>query len=120
MKSLEDFLDKVRQKDPVEFEETIGMIDSHYQIHPVRFTNGVPGDQVVSDPGVNLGSLKIFSFACLHGLDAEQTLNLFGKFYREDVLLCPEGHDHPNIRTFIRYGWDGVRFDGTSIEALQS
>ncbi len=44
------------------------------------------------------------------------TLNLFGAFYREDVLKNPEGTDHQNIRNFIEFGWDGIAFEGEALK----
>jgi hypothetical protein len=42
-------------------------------------------------------------------------LNCFGEYYRTDVLQHPDAIDHQNIRNFIRFGWDGVRFDGAAL-----
>ena len=45
------------------------------------------------------------------------TLQLFGRFYREDVLKNPSGDDHGNIRNFMKSGWDGVAFpDGLALK----
>lgn len=112
------FLDRVRSGHPVEFDETISLIDHHYRFTPRRFTNGDGEDRVVSEPGVNNGSLKIFTFASQHCLSEPETLQLFGKFYREDVLPNPEGQDHRNIRAFMKFGWRGVEFDGQALELL--
>ena len=113
-----EFIDRGKSGQPVEFDETIALIDQNYRFSPCRFTNGEGEDLVVSEPGVNNGSLKIFSFASQHCLSEIQTLQLFGKFYREDVLPHPEGHDHRNIRAFMKFGWRGVHFDGTALVAL--
>lgn len=115
---ITDFLDRVKSGQPVEFEETIALIDQNYRFTPCRFTNGVGEAQVVSEPGVNTGSLKILTFASQFCLNEAQTLALFGKFYREDVLPHPEGQDHRNIRAFMQFGWRGVQFDGESLEAI--
>ena len=114
---LELFLQRVRSGDAIEFDETISLIDLHYRYVPMRFTNGVGTDQVVSEAGTNVGSLKIFSFASEQCLTEAQTLQLFGKYYRDDVLGHPEGNDHQNIRTFIRHGWSGIHFDGHALVA---
>lgn len=58
-----------------------------------------------------------FSFAKLNQLSKDETLALFGDFYRTDVLQNPEGTDHQNIRNFMVSGWDGISFEG---EALKS
>ena len=55
------------------------------------------------------------SFARLAGLTPDQTLALFGAFYRDDVLGHPDGSDHQNIRNFIKDGWDGIRFEGDAL-----
>jgi hypothetical protein len=56
----------------------------------------------------NVGSAKLLSFGVLAGLSKEETLALFGGYYR-DVLATPDGDDHPNIRNFMKSGWDGVK-----------
>ena len=60
--------------------------------------------------------LSKFSFAKQINLSKEQTLTLFGEFYREDVLNNPNGTDHQNIRNFIESGWDGISFDGEALK----
>jgi hypothetical protein len=97
----------------VEFDQVIDVIDSSYEYTPTYFTNGQGHDVVNNQSGSNEGSCKIFSFATLHGLNEQETLACFGKYYREDVLNHPEGSDHANIRTFIRHGWSGIQFEGT-------
>lgn len=115
---IHEFLRQIKSGHPPEFDQTIALIDRHYRFIPCRFTNGEGMDRVESDPGVNNGSLKIFTFASIHCLDAGETLSLFGKFYREDVLPHPEGQDHRNIRAFMRSGWRGIQFDGNALEPL--
>ena len=46
----------------------------------------------------------------MHNFDSKQTLNCFGDYYRVDVLQNPDDEDHSNIRTFIKYGTQGIRF----------
>ncbi|SHH60057.1 HopJ type III effector protein [Chryseobacterium oranimense] len=96
----------------IQFKEVISYIDEHFDFTPTSFKNG----DTVNEAGQNNGSCKVFSFAKLQGLPKEQTLPLFGEFYREDVLKNPDGADHQNIRNFMKYGWDGISFEG---EALQ-
>jgi hypothetical protein len=112
------FLDRIKSGDLVEYDETIALIDRYYQFTPQTLINGEGKEQVVSDPGVNNGSLKIFSFASEHCLSEAETLQLFGKFYREDVLANPDGQDHRNIRAFMKFGWRGVQFDGEALKRL--
>ncbi len=96
----------------IQFNEVIAYIDTHYDFTPAKFTNG----DAVNEENQNNGSCKIFSFARLNQLTEEETLSLFGDFYREDVLKNPEGTDHRNIRNFMKTGWDGISFEK---EALQ-
>lgn len=99
------------QPDSVSFNEVIGLINDNYLYTPTRFINGIATDQEVNEAGSNEGSCKIFAFAKLNGLDAQQTLACFGDYYRKDVLANPSGEDHANIRTFMRHGWAGITFD---------
>jgi hypothetical protein len=95
----------------ITFSEVIAHIDAHYDFTPTRFTNGT----AVNEAGQNNGSCKIFSFAKLRGLTQDQTLVLFGDYYRVDVLGNPDGTDHQNIRNFILHGWEGTQFDGEAL-----
>lgn len=105
-------LEKI-QHDPrsITFQEVIAYIDSTYEFTPTRFSNG----HTINDAGQNNGSCKIFSFAQLLNLTQNQTLELFGDYYRVDVLGNPEGTDHQNIRNFMKTGWEGVQFDGQAL-----
>lgn len=109
------FLERVARGDTIEFKETLGLIDASYQYQPVRFRNGLGEHCLISEPGTNEGSLKIFSFAQMHGLGALDTLKLFGHYYREDVLNDPDGTGHPNIRNFMESGWEGIVFEGVAL-----
>lgn len=95
----------------IDFKEVIAYIDGHYDFTPTKFTNG----NMVNKAGENNGSCKIFSFAKLKGLSKEETLALFGDFYRTDVLKNPEAADHQNIRNFQQYGWEGIVFEGKAL-----
>src|SRR5690606_3389133 len=92
----------------ITFKDVIAYIDGHYHFTPTKFTNG----NAVNEAGQNNGSCKVFSFAKLKGLNEEETLALFGDFYRTDVLENPEGKDHQNIRNFMQSGWNGIAFEG--------
>ncbi|MFC6268468.1 HopJ type III effector protein [Frigoriflavimonas asaccharolytica] len=96
----------------IDFSYVIAYIDEHYNFAPTKFTNG----NLTNEENQNNGSCKIFSFAKLQNLSKEETLALFGAFYREDVLKNLEGNDHQNIRNFMEFGWEGISFEG---EALQ-
>lgn len=97
----------------IDFKEVINFIDENYDFTPTKFNNG----EAVNEANQNNGSCKVFSFAKLNALSKDETLALFGDFYRIDVLQNPEGTDHQNIRNFIEFGWDGISFEG---EALKS
>ncbi len=113
---LNEFLDKVKNHEPVSFNETIAVIAENYHYTPSTFSNGLGEQQVVNIAGTNEGSCKIFAFALLHGLTEQQTLNLFDDYYRQDVLNAPDGTSHANIRNFMRFGWTGIQF---ATQALQ-
>ena len=114
--SIDTLLGKVRSGQRVSFQETIATIAEHYRYEPIRFLNGVGDDCVVNEAGTNEGSCKIFYFAKLHELTPEQTLSLFGNYYWEDVLGYPDRSDHANIRTFMKYGWQGIRYAGEALK----
>lgn len=97
----------------ISFSEVISYIDENFSFSPTRFTNG----KTINEANQNNGSCKIFSFAKLQNLAREQTLNLFGDYYRKDVLGNPEGTDHQNIRNFMVSGWEGIAFDGDALQA---
>jgi HopJ type III effector protein len=108
--TIEKFLAKITKDEPVSFHETIIIITENYYYQPTEFSNGLNGDILVNPAGTNEGSCKIFAFAKLHHQSQQQTLSLFGDFYRTDVLPNPNGTDHQNIRNFMQYGWEGIRF----------
>lgn len=97
----------------INFPDVISHIDAHYQFTPTAFQNG----DTYNAANQNNGSCKVFSFAKLLQLSKEQTLLLFGDYYRKDVLQNPEGTDHQNIRNFIKFGWDGIKFEGEALTA---
>ena len=115
--SLASFLEKVKNNENVGFDETIAVITENYQYQPTEFSNGLNEQLSVNQAGTNEGSCKIFAFAQLHRLDQQQTLNLFGDYYRVDVLNDPNGTGHQNIRNFMQYGWDGISFKGSALTA---
>ncbi|MDD4963255.1 MAG: HopJ type III effector protein [Gallionella sp.] len=99
--------------DRVNFADTIAVIDAQYDFTPTAFRNG----ELDNAAGQNNGSCKVFSFAKLHQLTPQQTLHCFGSYYRDDVLQHPEATDHQNIRNFMKFGWDGVVFQGAALAA---
>jgi hypothetical protein len=112
---LTTFLQKVQNRQPISFDETMAMIEAYYHYQPTEFSNGLGEDKLISLAGVNQGSCKIFAFAQLQQLSPEQTLNLFGDYYYRDVLKNPDGTDHQNIRNFIKYGWAGICFQNQAL-----
>lgn len=115
--SLASFLEKAKNNAPVSFDETIAIISEYYHYQPTEFCNGLDEHLLVNPAGTNEGSCKIFAFAQIHRLDRQQTLNLFGDYYRLDVLNDPNSADHQNIRNFMHYGWDGIHFNGAALTA---
>lgn len=102
------FIDKIKTlPEQISFDEVISYIDEHYHFSPTAFKNG----ETYNEANQNNGSCKIFSFAKKLNLTQEQTLQLFGDFYRKDVLENPNNTDHQNIRNFIKFGWDGIFFE---------
>lgn len=115
--SLASFIEKITNNDPVSFDETIAVITENYHYQPTEFCNGLNEQLLVNQAGTNEGSCKIFAFAQLNRLDQQQTLNLFGDYYRLDVLNDPNGTGHQNIRNFMQYGWKGIGFNGVALTA---
>jgi hypothetical protein len=110
--TLDDFLERlITQPESIEFEQTMQVIEESYDFQPTAFTN----DSNINEKGTNEGSCKIFAFAELNNLDNNQTLNCFGKYYREDVLLHPENNDHGNIRQFMKTGLDAIEFENPAL-----
>lgn len=95
----------------ISFTGVIAYIDENFDFTPTKFTNG----ETVNEANQNNGSCKVFSFAQLHQLSKDETLALFGDFYRTDVLQNPNGDDHQNIRNFMKFGWDGISFEGEAL-----
>lgn len=112
--TLADLLDRLKRAE-ADFEDVIAYVNAHYDYTPTRFTNGVGADPVVNEAGKNEGSCRLFALARLHRLPVEDTVQLFGRFYREDVLQHPDRSDHANIRRFLVDGWEGIRFDGEAL-----
>jgi hypothetical protein len=106
------FIQLSTEPETISFEQSIALIDALYDFTPSRFTNGA----LSNAEGENNGSCKILAFGLLHQLSEPQTLHLFGDYYRS-VLNTPTAQDHPNIRNFIRTGWDGVAFDQPVLHA---
>jgi len=112
--TLESFLQKLKSTpESIDFNDTMGVIDSLYVFTPTSFKNG----DLVNEAGQNSGSCKLFSFARIHSLTQEETLSCFGSYYRDDVVGFPENSDHQNIRNFMKTGWLGIKFDSEPLKA---
>ena len=110
--ALNTFLQRLREApESVAFNDTIAVIDAHYDFTPTAFSNGA----LRSEAGQNNGSCKIFSFAKAQQLTPQLTLACFGDYYRKDVLGHPDGTDHQNIRNFMQSGWAGISFEGVAL-----
>lgn len=101
----------------VQFDQIQQLIAAHFDYTPCAFDNGIGDDRVRNAAGSNEGSCRLFAFARAQGFDETQTLHCFGHFYRDHVLGNPAGSDHANIRTFMRHGWAGIRFQGEALTA---
>ncbi|MEH6650144.1 MAG: HopJ type III effector protein [Motiliproteus sp.] len=115
--SLIQFLNSARAIEPIEFTDVMAMINAQYRYTPTAFSNGVGEKRQQNAAGQNEGSCKLLAFAKLHQLNKEQTLNLFGQYYHQEVLQDPAGSSHMNIRAFMADGWDGVSFDTEPLAA---
>ncbi len=110
---LNEFLKKLDETpDCIGFNNTMAVIEAHYDFTPTAFANGATRNEA----GQNNGSCKLFSFAKLNALSPQQTLACFGDYYRKDVLGNPDGADHQNIRNFMQSGWEGIRFEGDALK----
>lgn len=112
--SFQHLLQRLKQNE-ADFEDVIAYVTEHYHYTPTRFTNGLGADAVVNEAGQNAGACRVLALGQLLGLGEAEVLQLFGRYYRDDVLKNPTGSDHANIRTFMRSGWGGVRFDGVAL-----
>ncbi len=113
--SLSQFINEIKSNNPVSLDETIAVITENYHYQPTEFSNGLDTNTVINAAGINEGSCKIFAFAQINQLTQQQTLNLFGDFYRKDVLGNLAGEGHQNIRNFIHSGWKGIDFSGQAL-----
>lgn len=110
--AIEAFRSKL-QETPTEinFSDTIAVIEENFNFSPTAFKNG----DTHNAAGTNSGSCKLFAFAKMQQLTKEETLACFGSYYFDEVLGDPEGDSHQNIRNFMKYGWDGIAFEGIAL-----
>ena len=113
MSTLNTLLQEIKSHpENISFSQVISTIDENFQFTPTTFKNG----ELTNAPNENNGSCKILAFAKNNDLSVEQTLHLFGDYYRKDVLEHPDATDHQNIRNFSKHGWEGVSFNGKALE----
>ncbi len=116
--SVETFINTLTHTpEAVSFNDTMALINRHFDYTPTCFTNGAGNVQAINKAGSNEGSCKIFALGKLLQLNEAQTLHCFGDYYRIDVLQHPEGNDHANIRNFMLHGWAGIKFDNVALSA---
>lgn len=110
MNNICALLQAVEQK-TFKFQDVLAYIDEHYIYTPTRFINGTKAN----DKGENVGSCKVFAFAKHHHLSQMDTLKLFCEHF-EAVRANPNGSDHPNIRNFLHYGWQGFLMESMALQ----
>ncbi|MET3980505.1 hypothetical protein ABIB62_003105 [Mucilaginibacter sp. UYP25] len=94
------------------FSDVIAFIETYYTHQPTAFKNG----DTYNEATQNQGSAKVLTFAKLHSLGKEDTLQLFAEHY-QSVLDTPDAEDHQNIRQFMANGWQGIAFEGKALSA---
>ena len=110
--TVAELVEKIKtQPASIQFSEIIETVDANYTFTPTAFKNG----ETMNEANQNNGSCKVFSFAKKQNLTKEETLTCFGDYYRKDVMQNPEGTDHQNIRNFIKFGWEGILFEGEAL-----
>ena len=110
--SFSAFFEKLKTApETVSFDDTMAIIENYYEFTEIGFSNG----EIQNEAGQNNGSCKIFALGKLNQLTQDQTLHCFGRYYREDVLKNPDNTDHQNIRSFMKQGWQGIKFDGEAL-----
>jgi len=112
---ITDFIAQLRTKPTsITFKDTMSCIEENYAFTETAFQNGKTHNKA----GENSGSCKLFAFAQLNEFSQDETLACFGDYYRKDVLEHPEGTNHANIRNFMKFGWEGISFDGQALSLV--
>ncbi|VVH56652.1 Type III effector HopPmaJ [uncultured Gammaproteobacteria bacterium] len=102
----EEYLEALRSGAKMNFNDLIKLINENYNYTPASFING----DLQNTATENQGSAKLFCFGVIHQLTKLEVLHCFGEHY-QGVLNDPQGDSHQNIRNFIIYGWEGLKFD---------
>jgi len=110
MKEQLKILIKNLKEGSITFNQVIEFIETYYQHQPNAFKNG----DVYNEATQNQGSAKVFAFAQINSLSAEDTLYLFAEHY-QSVLANPDEANHQNIRQFMANGWQGIKFEGEAL-----
>jgi hypothetical protein len=106
-------LEKIKNNpSEIQFKDVIAHIDAHFDFEPCAFLNGDLENAV----GQNSGSCKVMQFAIIENLSKEETLACFGEYYRVEVLENMDGTNHQNIRNFMIYGFDGLKFETLTLK----
>lgn len=106
MMTQETYLEELRSGAQMDFDELMVLIDENFNYTPASFING----DLQNSVNENQGSAKLFCFGAIHQLTQLEVLHCFGEHY-QSVLNNPQGDSHQNIRNFIIYGWEGLKFD---------
>jgi hypothetical protein len=102
----EMYLEELRSGAQMQFDDLMTLIDENYTNKEASFTNG----DLQNTINENQGSAKLFCFGAIHQLTQLEVLHCFGEHYQA-VLNDSKGDSHANIRNFITYGWEGLKFD---------
>jgi hypothetical protein len=109
---IQEFKTKLKSNPTsINFAETMQVIEDNFNFTPTTFTNG----EIKNSAGENSGSCKLFAFAVAQKLRKEETLFCFGEHYK-NVLEDVNGDSHQNIRNFMKFGFDGLSFEGEALE----
>ena len=109
---IQEFKTKLKSNPTsINFADTMQVIEDNYNFTPTTFTNG----EITNNTGENSGSCKLFAFAKHQKLRKEETLFCFGEHYK-NVLEDEKGDSHQNIRNFMKFGFEGLSFEGEALE----
>ncbi len=107
--ATDQLLSQLNNKE-IKFSNVLLFIESHYTHTPAAFKNGAQLNAATE----NQGSAKVLRFAQLNRLSETDTLKLFAEHY-DDVVATPNSVNHQNIRQFMQFGWEGVRFENEAL-----
>ena len=109
---IQEFKTKLKSNPTsINFADAMQVIEDNYNFTPTTFTNG----EIKNNTGENSGSCKLFAFSKHQKLRKEETLFCFGEHYKS-VLEDEKGDSHQNIRNFMKFGFEGLSFEGEALE----